>query len=270
MSTKQVVLITGASSGFGRVMAEMFVREGYTVFGTSRHPQNIHISGVEMLPLDVQSDESVKACVTAVYKKAGRLDILINNAGYMLVGPAEETPVADMQAQFETNFFGTARMINAALPIMREQGNGRILIIGSLAGLIGVPFKSFYSASKHALEGYAESLRHELSLFNIHVSILEPGYGKTELDNAKHESALTDSVYARPFANFRADITNSVKNGLEPEEVAETALKAVRANSPRLRYRIGKEAIWTPRIKALVPIFMFDSGIRRRFGLMDE
>lgn len=265
MATKQVVLITGASSGFGRIMAQLFVKEGFTVFGTSRNPTNTIISGVQMLQLDVQSTESVQKCVAAVQEKAGKIDILINNAGYMLIGPVEETPVSEMQAQFETNFFGVARMINATLPIMRSQGNGRILIISSLAGLMGIPFKAFYSASKYALEGYAEALKHEVAQFNIHISLLAPGYAKTELGRSKQETPVRNQVYAQQFTHFQKNVTQSISNGLQPITIANTALKVIRSQTPRLHYRIGREAIWLPRIKALLPSSMFDSTLRKRF-----
>src|SRR5215510_322887 len=158
MSSQKVVLITGASSGIGLSIARLLAQKGLTVFGASRNPDAAeHVAAVEVLPLDVRSDESVKACVNTVLVRAGRLDILVNNAGYMLGGAVEEVTIEEAKAQFETNFFGTMRTVKAALPVMRQQRSGTIINISSLAGLVpGPPFFGMYSASKFALEAYTE------------------------------------------------------------------------------------------------------------------
>ena len=158
MSSQKVVLITGASSGIGQSIARLLAQKGFTVFGASRNPDAVeHVPAVEVLPLDVRSDESVKACVDAVLARAGRLDILVNNAGYMLAGAVEEVTIEEARAQFETNFFGAMRTVKAALPIMRQRRSGTIINISSLAGPVpGPPFCGMYSASKFALEAYTE------------------------------------------------------------------------------------------------------------------
>src|SRR5690606_35507590 len=165
MSTNpKVVLITGASSGLGRATARLLAERGYRVFGTSRRPPaDAPTGGVEPLALDVCADASVAACVQTVLARAGRIDALINNAGYELGGALEEATLEEAQRQFETNFFGAVRMIRAVLPAMRRQGGGRIVNVSSLAGLAPVPFLGLYSASKFALEGYSEALRHEVA-----------------------------------------------------------------------------------------------------------
>ena len=171
----QTVLVTGASSGIGKATALLLKREGFTVFGTTRRPDAVGPQEFPMLGLDVRSDDSVKA----LFDKVGRLDVLIDNAGYALTGAAEETTLAEAKAQFETNFFGAVRVVNAALPAMRAARAGKIIIIGSLAGLTAIPFSAFYSATKYALEGYAEALWHELRPFGIAVTLVEPGFVHT-------------------------------------------------------------------------------------------
>ncbi len=161
MSEQKVVLITGASSGFGQAAASLLARNGFIVFGTSRQPDRGNPDGYKMLRLDVCSDDSVNACIQILMEQAGRLDVLINNAGYGLGGAVEETAIHEAKSQFETNFFGTARMVRAVLPIMRKQGGGQNINVSSLAGLMGVPFRGFYSASKYAVEGYTEALRQD-------------------------------------------------------------------------------------------------------------
>jgi len=182
MADQKIVLITGASSGVGQSTARLLSKEGHGVFGTCRNPARAEaIPSVEMLALDVCSDESVVACVKAVAARAGRIDVLVNNAAYELSGAAEEISLAEAKAQFETNFFGVIRMVKAVLPIMRRQKQGQIINIGSLAGVSSIPFMGFYSASKFALEGFTEALRLEVEPFNIHVSLTEAGFLKTPM-----------------------------------------------------------------------------------------
>ena len=266
-SKQKVVLITGASSGFGEVTASLLAQRGYRVFGTCRNPGRNRAWGYEMLPLDVRSDDSVRACVQELMERAGRLDVLISNAGYELAGAVEETSISEARDQFETNFFGAARMVKAALPVMRKQGGGRILLVSSLAGLISVPFHGFYSASKYALEGYAEALRHEVKGFNISVSLIEPGFFRTNLARAARNSAETVSEYAGMRERALKAFERAVQTGEDPGLVASLILSVVESRSPRLRYRAGKDAKRLPRIKALVPEAAFEAGVRRNFHL---
>jgi NAD(P)-dependent dehydrogenase (short-subunit alcohol dehydrogenase family) len=266
-SKQKVVLITGASSGFGEVTASLLAQRGYRVFGTCRNPGRNRAWGYEMLPLDVRSDDSVRACVQELMERAGRLDVLISNAGYELSGAVEETSISEARDQFETNFFGAARMVKAALPVMRKQGGGRILLVSSLAGLISVPFHGFYSASKYALEGYAEALRHEVKGFNISVSLIEPGFFRTNLARAARNSTETVSEYAGMRERALKAFERAVQTGEDPGLVASLILSVVESRSPRLRYRVGKDAKRLPRIKALVPESAFEAGVRRNFHL---
>src|SRR6266478_5635146 len=166
----KVVLVTGASSGIGAAVAQLFHRRGFMVFGTSRSANPNSHQEFPMLRLDVNSDASAEGCVREVLARAGRLDILVNNAGFVLAGAAEETSIEEAKEQFETNFFGVVRMVKAVLPHMREARTGRILAIGSLAGLMAIPYSAFYTSAKFALEGYMEALWFEVKPFGITVS----------------------------------------------------------------------------------------------------
>src|SRR5437870_2333394 len=157
----QTVLVTGASSGIGQAIAQLLTERGFNVYGTSRKPTG------KLIPLDVRSDDSVRACIDRV----GPIDVLVNNAGYSLMSAAEETSIDEAKAQLETNFFGAVRMVNAVLPAMRKAGAGKIINIGSLAGITAIPFSAFYTASKFAIDGYSEALWHEVRPFGIHVTV---------------------------------------------------------------------------------------------------
>lgn len=264
---RQTVLVTGASSGIGKTTALQLHREGFTVFGTTRRLDAISKQEFPMLTLDVRSDDSVKACFDAVFSKTGRLDVLINNAGYALTGAAEETSLAEAKAQFETNFWGAVRVVNAALPAMRAARAGKIIIIGSLAGLLAIPFGAFYSATKFALEGYAEALWHELRPFGIHVTLVEPEFVRTRLGEASQVAAGPLPVYAATEKTVLRAIGGAVARGIPPEHVAQCVLGVVRSDQPRLRYRVGTQATWLPRLKQVAPWSFFAAGVKRTFGL---
>jgi len=259
----QTVLVTGASSGIGKATALLLKREGFTVFGTTRRPDAVGPQEFPMLGLDVRSDDSVKA----LFDKVGRLDVLIDNAGYALTGAAEETTLAEAKAQFETNFFGAVRVVNAALPAMRAARAGKIIIIGSLAGLTAIPFSAFYSATKFALEGYAEALWHELRPFGISVTLVEPGFVRTRLGEASQVAAGPLPMYADFEKRALRAIGGAVSRGITPERVAERVLAIVQNDQPRLRYRVGADATWLPRLKHLAPWRVFAAGVRRTFAL---
>lgn len=268
MLEQRVVLITGASSGLGLATASLLAGRGFKVFGTSRKPLTDKANGFEMLQLDVNLDESVNACIQALMQKTGRIDVLVNNAGYALHGAIEETSISEAKSQFETNFFGAVRTVKAMLPIMRQQGGGQIINVSSLAGLIASPFEAFYCASKHAIEGYTEALRHEVKRFNIRVSMVEPGFFKTNIGSASISSAAAGSVhdYSEMYQRFLSVAKELVQNGLDPKLVAETVLRIIESKSPRLRYIVGKEK-QIPRIRRIVPESMFESMTRRYWKL---
>jgi NAD(P)-dependent dehydrogenase (short-subunit alcohol dehydrogenase family) len=267
-SAPRVALVTGASSGIGRATARALSRRGLTVFGTSRGASGeADDAGVRMLPLDVRSADSVAACVEAVRARAGDVEILVNNAGYALLGAIEETTVAEAQAQFDTNFFGVVRMVRAVLPAMRERRSGTIVNIGSVAGLVAMPFGAFYSASKFALEGFTEGLRHEVRPFGIHVSVVEPGFVRTNIGEAGQTAAAGNAAYEGPRSRAAGVVAASVRSGIDADEVAATVVRIVESRDPRLRYRVGRDAAWVPRLKQVSPPSVFEAVTRRLFRL---
>jgi NAD(P)-dependent dehydrogenase (short-subunit alcohol dehydrogenase family) len=262
----QTVLVTGASSGIGAATARLFHSLGFTVFGTTR---SVNPASAEfpMLSLDVTSDDSVRDCVNQVVSRAGRIDILVNNAGYALNGAIEETSLAEAKDQFDTNFFGAVRTISAVLPSMRQARAGRIINIGSLVGLIAVPYTAFYCASKFALEAYTESLWYELKPFGIGVSLIEPGFIHTSISHAARTAARLLPEYEGPRSRVLTAIKDGVQKGCPPELVAKSVLLAAENRNPRLRYRVGSDAVWLPRLRNTVPWNIFASGLRRQFAL---
>ena len=268
MSDQRVVLITGASSGVGQSTARLLAQRNYKVFGTSRHAAIAEaIPGVEMLPLDVRADDSVWACVDAVSSRGGRIDVLINNAGYELAGAVEELTSEDTRAQFETNFFGVVRMITAVLPAMRRQKRGHIINVSSLAGVSSIPFLGIYSASKFALEGYTEALRHEVKPFNIQVSLTEAGFLNTPMMNNRQVGGNRIDEYDPWRQRALTAIRASEEQGPGPELVAETLLEIISSNTPRLRYPIGHQARSVGRLRRFLPAGMYEQGVRRTFSL---
>lgn len=263
----KTVLVTGASSGIGAAIAQLFHRRGFMVFGTSRSAAPGSVQEFPVVKLDVNSDSSAKACVEEVLARTGRLDVLVNNAGFALGGAIEETSMEEAKEQFETNFFGVARMVKAVLPKMREERSGRILTIGSLAGLLAIPYNAFYASTKFALEGYMEALWHELRPFGIGVSLIEPGFVRTGINQAARFVAQPLAAYDGPRDRAIAVIDRSVDKGVAPGVIANAVLRAVQSRSPKLRYRVGADARWLPRLKAATPWNLFALGVRRTFEL---
>ena len=236
------------------------------MFGTARRPAQAQPAPFEVLPLDVRSEESVEQCVELALSRAGKLDVLVNNAGYALTGAAEETSIEEAKAQFDTNFFGAVRVVNAVLPAMRKAGSGKIINIGSLAGLTAIPFMPFYSATKFALEGYSETLWYELRPLGISVSLVEPAFVHTNIGEGSSIASRALADYDAPRQRTLASIGRFVKEGIAPEQVAACVLEIVESQSPRLRYRVGTDATWLPRLKAVAPWRLFADGVWRKFA----
>jgi NAD(P)-dependent dehydrogenase (short-subunit alcohol dehydrogenase family) len=265
---KPTVLVTGASSGIGRATAKLLAGCGYRVFGTSRNPHHAEgIPGVTILPVDVRSDESVKELVETVRSQAGAIDVLVNNAGYALGGALEETPLEAAKAQFETNYFGVVRMVNAVLPLMRGSRHGHIVNVSSLVGRAAIPFLGHYSASKHALEAYSEALSHELKPFDIHVSLVEPGFTRTGLEAHGEYSAQPIPDYEPWRRQMLASVKDSVEAAQQPLEVARTIVRAIESRKPKLRYVVGRDARLVLALRSSLPYSWFAQGMRRRFRL---
>ena len=263
----RTVLITGATSGIGLSIANKLVKSGFNVFGTSRFPeQHQHKVAFELLPLDITYEESIKNCIDALLAKTTVIDALINNAGNDLNGSAEETSLTVARNQFEINFWGTVNMTKAVLPLMRAQKNGQIITIGSLAGLVGIPFQSFYVASKHALEGFFKSLRFEVKPFNIRVSVVEPAFFKTNLVQGFTYAEPTIAAYNKARDNALSVYSSSIKNGPSPEPVADVVLKILRSTRPQFSYRVGNDAKTLPFIQFL-SYPLYEWGAARRFNI---
>jgi NAD(P)-dependent dehydrogenase (short-subunit alcohol dehydrogenase family) len=267
MAQHSVALVTGASSGFGQLTATLLSARGFRVFGTSRKrvPSG---NGVEMLELDVTSSSSVAACVDTVLARAGRIDVLVNNAGEAHASLVEETPLDIAMRVFDTNFWGVVRMTSAVLPSMRAQHSGRIINVGSLAGLVGVPGQGFYSASKHALEGYTEALHGELQPLNIRVVLIEPGFFRTGLHRSMSHAVnrIADYDDVRPV--LESALADAITHGADPVIVGATiAAHAAGRRRRKLRYRVGVDATWVPRLKQWLPETWFFWGMHRRFRI---
>ncbi len=269
MSERKVALVTGISSGIGRATASLLSDRGFRNFGTVRETSKV--SGLppdlEMVRLDVREEESVRSCVRTVLDQAGRIDAIVNNAGYTFVGSLEETNIDEAKRMFETNFFGVLRLCRAILPIMREQGSGRIANISSVLGFLPAPYQGIYAASKHALEGYSGSLDHEVRQFGIRVSVIEPGFTRTNLsENSQLAGQLLDA-YASERGRALGAIREGIANDGEPVRVASVVWEALTSRSPRLRYPAGREAKFLSRLRRFAPSKLFDKGLRKQFRL---
>ncbi len=260
------VLVTGASSGIGQATARRFTEEGFRVFGTSRHRRPDE-RGVEMLELDVRSDASVERCIRQVLERTEHIDVLVNNAGVMHEGFAEETPLADAEAIFAVNIFGTARVTNAVLPGMRGRHDGRIINIGSLAAWVGEPGQGYYAASKAAVARYTEALRHEVWHCGIRVTLVEPTVFATNVLAASSTAEATIGDYDGPREKARRTLHESLAEGGDPGEAADLIVEIARAHAPHPRYGVGPEAFWLPHVKSLLPGRVFDQLLRHGFDL---
>jgi NAD(P)-dependent dehydrogenase (short-subunit alcohol dehydrogenase family) len=265
---KPIAIVTGASSGIGKATAERLAAAGYKVYGTSRRGAQAGARTFEMLSLDVTLDESVSAAVHEVIRVEGRIDLLVNNAGFGVApAGAEESSLEQARAIFETNFFGIVRMTRAVVPHMRKQGGGRIVNIGSVLGFLPMPYGALYAATKHAIEGYSESLDHELRTRGIRVSIIQPAYTKTPFD----ANFLEPDAKLNEYREVRAAVTQRVKDVLatadQPGVVAEVVLKAASAARPKLRYTAGGVAGRLRLLRRFAPAGLVDAGIRRDLRL---
>jgi NAD(P)-dependent dehydrogenase (short-subunit alcohol dehydrogenase family) len=265
MAEPRIALITGASAGFGKRAAELLSARGWRVFGTSRRPESAEARGFDMLPLDVTSDDSVRACVAEVIRRAGRIDALVNNAGRMIIAAVEEAGPEQVRGLVETNLVGVIRMDQAVLPILRKQGGGRIVTVGSIAGLIGLPFSALYCATKFALEGYVAGLRSEVAGFGIHVSLVEPGSFKTRLQESMPPPAHPMPEYEAARRRAARLSLDRAERGPDPARVAALIVRILDTARPRLRYRIGPGALAIPLALKFLPDGLRERLIRRYF-----
>lgn len=268
MTNVKIALVTGASSGIGEATAQRLATAGYKVYGTSRRGSQAAQRSFEMLALDVTSDESVAAAVAEVIRRDGRIDLLVNNAGFGVApAGAEESSIEQARSIFETNFFGLIRMTRAVLPQMRRQGSGRIINIGSVLGFLPMPYGALYAATKHAVEGYSESLDHELRTRGIRVSIIEPAYTKTPFDANFIEPDVKLDEYREARAGVSRRVNEVMASAESPDVVAETVLKAANAAHPKIRYAAGKLANRLRFLRRFAPARLVDAGIRKDLRL---
>jgi len=265
--TGKIALVTGASSGIGQATAERLARAGYKVYGTSRRGGHAGDRSFEMIALDVTSDESVEAAVHKLMQLEGRIDLLVNNAGFGVApAGAEESSLEQARSIFDTNFFGIVRMTRAVLPQMRRQASGRIINIGSVLGFLPLPYMALYSATKHAVAGYSESLDHELRTLGIRVSVVEHAYINTPFDaNLMKPDAPLDV-----YREVRASVDRRVKEVLVgadgPDVVAEIVLKAAMADRPKIHYTPGL-ASRMRMLRRFAPAGVLDAGVRKDLRL---
>lgn len=263
-TTRPVALVTGASSGIGKEAAVALVEAGFDVVGTSRDTTRVApLRGVTFLDLDVASDTSAAAVVQQVIKRFGRVDVLVNNAGIGSIGAAEESSVAQAQAVFDINVFGVLRMIREVLPHMRAQERGRIINLSSVQGFIPAPFMAVYGASKHAIEGYSQSLDHEVRQYGIRVLLVEPAYTKTGFEANSTQPDLPLPVYAQQRQTFGQVMAAAIKDGDDPAIVAKVIVEAATDAKPKLRYTAGSLAGRASALRRFVPAWAFDSQIRK-------
>ncbi|WP_026713532.1 SDR family oxidoreductase [Flavobacterium daejeonense] len=240
---KKTILITGASSGFGLMLANKLHTEGHNVIGTSRNAEKLQATvPFKVLSLDVTDEKSIEEFTKQLFETVKELDVLVNNAGYMLTGLAEETSTEAGKLQFDTNFWGTVNVTKAILPYFRKQEFGQIITVSSMMGLITIPMKSMYAASKHALEGYFKTLRFEVSQFNIKVSMIEPMWAKTNIGT----NMISVDGNIAEYKNYKEQVNKYIKNGLaegdDPSVIVDKIIKVINAKNPKIRNIVGKMA----------------------------
>lgn len=262
-ATRQVALVTGASSGIGKAAALALVGAGFDVVGTSRDATRVSpVDGVTFIDLDVTGDVSVTAAVEHVVGQFGQIDVLVNNAGTGLTGAAEENSLAEAQNVFDINVFGVIRMIQAVLPHMRSRGSGRIINLSSVYGLIPAPYLAAYAASKHAVEGYSESVDHEVREHGVRVLLVEPGATKTGFEANSTRPGAPLPVYDKQRHIADQVFATAVRQGDAPATVAQAIVAAATDARPKQRYTAGPLAGRAGMLRRLAPVRVFDGQIR--------
>jgi short-subunit dehydrogenase len=264
----KIAIVTGASSGIGEAAAELLAKSGYKVYGTSRKGAQGAQRAYQMIALDVNSEASIDAAIKEIINIEGRIDLVVNNAGFGVApGGAEESTIEQTKMIFDTNFFGIVRMTRAVVPYMRKQGEGRIINIGSILGLIPAPYMATYAATKHAVEGFSESLDHELRTRGIRVSVVEPGYTNTQFEANTIEVDAKLDEYATARKALTKIMKVAVAAGDDPKVVADVVLKAATAKNPKRRYAAGKLACRLSFLRRFAPAALVDSGVRKELKL---
>jgi short-subunit dehydrogenase len=263
-STQKVALVTGASTGIGKAVAVGLVGAGFTVIGTSRNAAKAQpVPGVRFVDLDVASDSSVENVITEVIEAHGRIDVLVNNAGIGYSGAAEESSARQAQQIFDVNVFGVIRLTNAVLPIMRAQKNGRIVNLSSILGIVPQPYMAVYAATKHAVEGYSESLDHELREFGVRVTLVQPAWTNTSFEANSVRPDRPLPVYAERRRVFDEFMNGAVKDGDDAATVAKAIVAAATDGNPKVRYSGSSRSASLSVMRRFVPVRMFDRQLRK-------
>lgn len=267
-TASKVVLVTGASSGIGKAIAEFLQSKGFRVFGTSRDPGK-GISLFPLVALDVTKPETIKSAVAEVISSAGRIDILINNAGIGITGPIEETPDEEIKKAFDTNFFGHIRVIKAVLPEMRKNNSGLIINVTSIAGYMGIPYRGIYSASKGALEITTEAFRMELKDTNIKMTNIAPGDFATNIAAGRyHAPIVKGSPHEKAYGNTLRIINEHVEKGKDPEVMAQKIFKIIQAKDPKIHYKVGDPLQkFSIALKRILPDKIYESILLKHYKL---
>lgn len=270
MKESNVVLVTGASSGFGKETAQYLSKKGFRVYGSSRKCFNGEKAGdFTMVNMDVTNEESVRDAVNYILDREGKIDVLYNNAGMGISGSIEDTTLEEAKLIFETNFFGMMRVTRAVLPNMRKMGQGYIINTSSIGGIIGLPFQGLYSASKFAVEGFTEALSKEVKGFGIKVCMIEPGDFKTGFTaNRRYvKNSAEGSAYREAFLKNMKFIENEENNGCEPIEMAKIIYKIINTKNPKLRYKIGfKSQKLAASLKKFLPERLYEDIVIRFYS----
>ncbi|WP_405816089.1 oxidoreductase [Streptomyces sp. NBC_01390] len=264
VATRPVALVTGASSGIGKETARAFVAAGFEVIGTGRKTSGLTPpAGVTYLDLDVGDDDSATTAVAEVIDRFGRIDVLVNNAGIGASGAVEENSLAQAQNVLNINVLGVIRMTKAVLPHMRAQGAGRVINISSVLGVAPQPFMALYVASKHALEGYSESLDHEVREHGLRVLLVQPAYTRTSFETNAAQPDTPLPLYAERRRDFDEMVAEAMEKGDAPAVVAKVIVTAATDKKPKLRYTAGPLASRVTTARRLVPAGVFDKQIRK-------
>jgi len=263
------ILITGASSGIGKAIGEHLHANGFTVYGTSRNPEKVTGSVFPLIALDVRDSNSIRNCVEEFLRKAGHIDVLINNAGVGITGPLEEIPQQEIKNNFETNFFGPVEMMKAVLPAMRERKSGLIINITSIAGYMGLPYRSVYSASKGALEIISEGISMEVKNFGIRVACVAPGDFATNIAAGRyHAPVITGSPYEKTYGDTLATMNDHVDSGTDPRVMADAILKIINEKNPRMHYKVGEfMQRFSIVLKRILPDRMYEKMLMKHYKL---
>lgn len=265
----KVVLITGGSSGIGKSVGEFLASKGFVVFGTSRNPERYQDSKFELLQLDVSDVNSIEKAVQSILNKAGRLDVLINNAGAGITGAVEEIPMEEIKRNFETNFFGPINVIKAVLPHMREQNSGLIINVTSIAGYMGLPYRGIYSASKGALELITEAMRMEIKDFNIKMTNVAPGDFATNIAAGRyHAPVLDNSPYKKPYGNTLKLMDAHVDSGKDPLLMAKAIHNIIVTEEPKVHYKVGEfMQKFSIVLKRILPDKVYEKMLQNHYKL---